>query len=117
MPPEPENHRPDPRFVADVRQAVLTNANPLVVVAGRGRGRRPPDQPSRRAQPLAMLRFGSGRPVVLLHGLAASHRFWLPVADKLRLDHDVFIPDLLGFGLSPRPPGGYGPDDHAAAVA
>jgi pimeloyl-ACP methyl ester carboxylesterase len=31
--------------------------------------------------------------------------------------HRVLVPDLLGFGASPRPDGGYGPDDHAAAVA
>ena len=57
-----------------------------------------------------------GVPVVLLHGLAGSNTSWGaaydPLADRARL----IAPDLLGFGDSPWPASGYGPDEHAAAV-
>jgi pimeloyl-ACP methyl ester carboxylesterase len=59
---------------------------------------------------------GAGPPVVLLHGLCGSHRCWEPVAERLAAHHHVIAPDLLGFGASPRPPGGYGADTQATAV-
>lgn len=36
--------------------------------------------------------------VVLLHGIPGSAATWQRVADLLRRHHDVFAPDLLGFG-------------------
>lgn len=59
---------------------------------------------------------GDGPPVVLLHGLGASSRYWTAVAGRLRAVR-VVAPDLLGFGLSPKPRAGYGPADHVAALA
>jgi len=59
----------------------------------------------------------SGRPVVLLHGLAASGQFWGAEYDHLAEHARLIVPDLLGFGHSPRPASGYGPNDHADAVA
>lgn len=41
-------------------------------------------------------------PCVLLHGLAVSHRYLMPTAERLGR-RSVFAPDLPGFGLS-RPP-------------
>ena len=65
---------------------------------------------------LAVGTLGHGPPVVLLHGLAASERMWGAAFDELGAHHHVVVPDLLGFGASPKPPGDYGPDEHAAAV-
>lgn len=59
---------------------------------------------------------GEGPPVVLLHGLGASSRYWAAVARRLAAVR-VVAPDLLGFGLSPKPAGAYGASQHVAALA
>jgi pimeloyl-ACP methyl ester carboxylesterase len=41
-------------------------------------------------------------PVVLLHGLAVSHRYLMPTARALH-GRAVYVPDLPGFGLSDKP--------------
>lgn len=107
--------RPDPHFLADLRQELLTANRRAPTIAGHRRTPRPPSPPGGPA--LALRSVGVGPPVVLLHGLCGSHRSWLPVAERLAAGHHVMVPDLLGFGASPRPPGGYGADDHAFAVA
>ena len=108
---------PDRRFVADLRQQLLTAIRPAhPAVAGRGPTPRPPLSLS-GGPALALVNTGAGPPVVLLHGLCGSHRCWRPVAERLAPHHHVIVPDLLGFGASPRPPAGYAADDHAAAVA
>jgi len=56
-------------------------------------------------------------PVVLLHGLAVSHRYLMPTARALAARHPVHVPDLPGFGLSAKPPSVFGPDAHARHVA
>jgi len=58
----------------------------------------------------------TGSPVLLLHGLVASGLYWGGAYDALADHHRLVVPDLLGFGRSPRPASGYGPDDHAEAV-
>ena len=58
----------------------------------------------------------NGVPVVLLHGLAGSSTFWGAAYDSLADRARLIAPDLLGFGDSPWPASGYGPDEHAAAV-
>jgi pimeloyl-ACP methyl ester carboxylesterase len=58
-----------------------------------------------------------GMPVVLLHGLAVSHRYLMPTARALAPHHPVYVPDLPGFGLSGKPPHVYGPSEHAAHIA
>jgi pimeloyl-ACP methyl ester carboxylesterase len=75
----------------------------------------PPVAPT-LSQPLSARVLGHGPPVVLLHGLGASGRYWGAAYDRLGDDHLLVVPDLLGFGASPRPDHGYGPDEHAAAV-
>jgi pimeloyl-ACP methyl ester carboxylesterase len=58
----------------------------------------------RQPYDLAYTEQGQGQPVVLLHGLAASKAVWRPVANLLPSDKwHVIMPDLLGFGDSPRP--------------
>jgi pimeloyl-ACP methyl ester carboxylesterase len=47
---------------------------------------------------------GSAVPaVVLLHGLAVSHRYLMPTARALHRRRAVYVPDLPGFGLSDKP--------------
>jgi pimeloyl-ACP methyl ester carboxylesterase len=42
-------------------------------------------------------------PLVLVHGLAVSHRYLMPVAARLAGHHPVHVVDLPGFGLSGDP--------------
>jgi 2-hydroxy-6-oxonona-2,4-dienedioate hydrolase len=44
-----------------------------------------------------------GCDIVLVHGLGLSGRYMLPVAACLAADHQVFLPDLPGFGDSSHP--------------
>jgi cis-3-alkyl-4-acyloxetan-2-one decarboxylase len=59
--------------------------------------------------------FGSGQPVVLLHGLASSSEAWALVRAELQgKPFRVLAYDLLGFGVSPKPDWlRYTTDDHA----
>jgi 2-hydroxy-6-oxonona-2,4-dienedioate hydrolase len=41
--------------------------------------------------------------VVLVHGLGLSHRYMMPVAERLALTYRVYVPDLPGFGDSGKP--------------
>lgn len=41
---------------------------------------------------------GKGPPVVLIHGLAGSTRWWARNVDALARDHEVHTVDLVGFG-------------------
>ena len=51
--------------------------------------------------PIHSVRRGSGRPLVLLHGLGGSWRSWDLVAPALLQHREVITPDLPGFGDSP----------------
>jgi 2-hydroxy-6-oxonona-2,4-dienedioate hydrolase len=42
-------------------------------------------------------------PVVLVHGLALSGQYMVPVAEVLALHYPIYIPDLPGFGDSDKP--------------
>ena len=46
---------------------------------------------------------GPTRPIVLVHGLGVSGRYLLPTAARLAARHDVYVPELPGFGDSGRP--------------
>ncbi|MBW3593435.1 MAG: alpha/beta hydrolase [Actinobacteria bacterium] len=46
---------------------------------------------------------GGDSTVVLLHGFPGGSADWTGVADRLGSAHRVIVPDLLGFGRSPRP--------------
>ena len=41
---------------------------------------------------------GTGRPIVLLHGMAASKEIWEPFVEPLAREHRVVAVDLPGFG-------------------
>jgi pimeloyl-ACP methyl ester carboxylesterase len=43
---------------------------------------------------------GAGDPVVLLHGLSGSHRWWLRALHRLAARYSVHVPELVGFGSS-----------------
>ncbi|MGA7119298.1 MAG: alpha/beta fold hydrolase [Polyangiaceae bacterium] len=61
--------------------------------------------------------LGSGRPLILLHGLCDSHRSWFTVAPALARSRRVLMLDLGGFGESSRPDASYALDWHANIVA
>ena len=52
----------------------------------------------------------SGSPIVLIHGLGASAEIWLRNIDSLAERHRVYVPDLLGFGRTDKPPSLYSTD-------
>ncbi len=56
-------------------------------------------------------------PVVLVHGLAVSHRYLMPTAHALADRHPVVVPDLPGFGLSGKPATAYDAQAHARHLA
>jgi pimeloyl-ACP methyl ester carboxylesterase len=58
---------------------------------------------------------GAGKPLVLLHGLADSHRTWLPFARAFP-DRRVLALDLPGHGLSGRPDAPYTPEWYAEVL-
>ena len=59
-------------------------------------------------------RTGRGRPLLLLHGWPEFWLTWDPVMTLLAGRYEVIAPDLRGFGDSDKPPGPFGPADHAA---
>ncbi|MFC7529611.1 alpha/beta fold hydrolase [Actinoplanes sp. GCM10030250] len=59
----------------------------------------------------------AGLPVVMVHGLAVSHRYLMPTARALAARHPVLVPDLPGFGLSDKPRRSYDVGRHAEHLA
>jgi pimeloyl-ACP methyl ester carboxylesterase len=55
-------------------------------------------------------------PCVLLHGLAVSHRYLIPTARRLSR-RAVYVPDMLGFGLSDKPSDVLDVGEHAEVLA
>lgn len=62
---------------------------------------------NRRVDPLGERLYvktsGSGDPILFIHGLRGSGRYWEPHVNALAGDHQVIVVDLLGFGESPWP--------------
>jgi pimeloyl-ACP methyl ester carboxylesterase len=58
-----------------------------------------------------------GAPIVLLHCYACSLHWWDSMVPLLSKDHRVITVDLLGFGGSEKPSGGYSMEDQAGLVA
>jgi pimeloyl-ACP methyl ester carboxylesterase len=53
---------------------------------------------------LRVVTEGEGPPLLLLHDFLMDHRAWAGVAEGLRGDFRVVMPDLPGFGESEKPP-------------
>lgn len=47
------------------------------------------------------VRRGTGKPLLLLHGIGSSHRSWDRIIDGLAAERDVIAVDLPGFGDTP----------------
>ena len=47
------------------------------------------------------VRRGTGKPLLLLHGLGGSWRSWTPILDALAAERDVIAVDLPGHGATP----------------
>ena len=62
---------------------------------------------------VAVLRQGSGPPVVLVHGWMCDHADMLGLARDLAVDHEGHVVDLRGHGSSNQPDSGFGLDDFA----
>jgi len=61
--------------------------------------------------------LGSGRPIVLLHGMFGDGTQWRVIADLLSDYYRVIVVDLLGHGRSPKPKNArYTPDEHSQAL-
>ena len=58
-------------------------------------------------QRIAFWTAGSGRPLLLVHGFPTSSWDWHPVWNGLARDRRLIACDMLGFGLSDKPRGGY----------
>ncbi len=48
--------------------------------------------------------YGSGVPLVLLHGFTGSSENWLPLAGAVSESYQLIAPDLLGHGITDSPP-------------
>ncbi|GIV65915.1 MAG: alpha/beta hydrolase [Chloroflexota bacterium] len=56
---------------------------------------------------LAVEDHGEGIPLVLIHGFPLNRRIWQPIVPLLKSKAHLIIPDLRGFGESPREVEGY----------
>lgn len=59
---------------------------------------------------------GDGPAVLLLHAFPLDGRMWRDQVAALAADHQVLVPDLPGFGTSPRPEGSPSLEDWAKAI-
>lgn len=60
---------------------------------------------------------GDGPPLLLLHGLGGSGRYWAGAAPLLAPRHRLIAPDLPGFGFSDKPDVDYSRDFHVTALS
>lgn len=79
----------------------MRNARPSPLRGGLGGGTAPTHWTADLGGPVHVERLGSGPPLVLIHGLGASHVHWRAVSSELARANRVYVPDLPGFGLSP----------------
>lgn len=60
--------------------------------------------------------WGTGSPLVLLHGGYGSWRHWARNIDALSRQYELWVPDLPGLGESTLPPPDMGPEEIAGVV-
>ncbi|MDT5096729.1 MAG: hypothetical protein QOC76_466 [Mycobacterium sp.] len=70
----------------------------------------------RTASGMSFVKRGVGKPVLLLHGWCLDGSLWAYEEDELFSDHQVFVPDLPGFGRSDTMPEPYDMNAHTDAV-
>jgi pimeloyl-ACP methyl ester carboxylesterase len=63
------------------------------------------DEGTAPAALLNHVRVGTGRPLILLHGLGGNWRSWTPVINTLAAEREVIAVDLPGCGETPPLPG------------
>ena len=63
------------------------------------------DRPGSRVERWPVAVVGQGPPLLLLHGFDSCFLEFRRLVPLLAADHQLFIPDLFGFGFSPRPAG------------
>ncbi len=61
--------------------------------------------------------LGRGRPVILLHGMLGSWRYWIPTIQHLQQNFRVYALDLYGFGDSAKKPEKYTLSHQVSLVA
>ncbi len=59
---------------------------------------------------------GDGAPLLLLHGLGGSGRYWAGIGPLLAQNHTLIAPDLAGFGRSDKPRIEYTRDFHVGTI-
>ncbi len=60
--------------------------------------------------------FGSGKPIIFIHGYPLDHTIWLPLVPGLEKNYRLILPDLRGHGQSPAPAGIYSMELLAADI-
>lgn len=58
----------------------------------------------------------SKRSVILVHGIGASGRYFIPLARELEANYSVYIPDLPGYGKTAKPPSALTVEELAQAL-
>lgn len=101
---------------ARVLIVTLAGAGAVAATGCAARIKSRPTPPIPTASLFVETRGQQGTPVVLLHGLVGSGRYWDGALPYLQDDHRVIVPDLLGFGRSPKPKVSYSVQDHLTAL-
>jgi len=65
---------------------------------------------------LSVQRFGSGRPVVFLHGWCLNRQLWMYAEEAIADEFEVITPDLAGFGRSDALAGPHTFERHAGDI-
>jgi len=106
------------RALRVVVSVVLAGATVLLLLALQNwlRERSRPVFDPERDQLVVRERDGSGPKVLLLHGLASSQAIWERTIRELPEPLHLIVPDLLGFGASPKPLAEYDIATHLAAL-
>lgn len=60
--------------------------------------------------------LGRGRPVILLHGMIGSWRYWVPLLQRLQQSYRLYALDLFGFGDSSKSEAHFSLEQQSALV-
>lgn len=65
---------------------------------------------------ICYVRKGEGAPILMLHGVPLSLLTWRNNIDCLARQSTVLAIDMMGYGMSGKPPGSYGPESQAQVI-